>query len=166
MSLRHDIRRLGFVKYLIGDDITLEAATRAAGRELGLARKARQPERPKTKARSSGGGLRGELMRKLFDGLGRLRERPQPRPQLVPHVLDRDYVAASPVVVKAEQTEPQPPADQIIGVYTGGTTGAELLDQGEFPPRYFDLTTANWRKSLVDGERRAEQRRRGGQWIG
>jgi hypothetical protein len=163
MSLQHDIRRLAFFKYLIGDGMTLEQATREAGRELAQERKRKSlnsHDRIAASGRSSG-GIRAELMRKLFDGLGHLREPPRRKPpQLVPHVLDRDSVAAPPVVVtKTKQIEP--PANQIIGVYVGNATGAELLDQADLPPRYFDLTTAAWRKSIADNERRARER-----WIG
>jgi hypothetical protein len=163
MSLQHDIRRLAFFKYLIGDGVTLEQATRDAGRELAQERK-RKPlvshDRTAAPGRSAG-GIRAELMRKLFDGLNRLREAPA-KPQLVPHVLDRDSVAAPPVVVtKTEQIDP--PANQIIGVFVGNASGAELIDQADLPPRYFDRVTDNWRRSIERNERIARQN---GRWIG
>jgi hypothetical protein len=145
MSLRHEIRRLAFLRYLVGGaGMTLEQATREAGRELALKRNAAKAAGSLRTQGESGraGGMRQQLIAKLFDGHGRGREPPPPPPHIEdPLVEPTQPVVAPPVTVRRVELER---ASSIIGVYLGGTTGAMRIDD-EFPP---DLVTANWRGSI------------------
>jgi hypothetical protein len=63
------------------------------------------------------------------------------------------------------QSEPEPPADQVIGIVSNVTSTYELIPSSEYHTsiRCFDRATDNWRRSIEHNERVAaerEQRRR------
>jgi hypothetical protein len=62
MSVRQQIRRLAFARYLMGEGVTLSEATREAARSLAIEHKRRKANRPVSQS-SSGGGLRTALLR-------------------------------------------------------------------------------------------------------
>ena len=157
MSLQHQIRRLAFFRYLTGEGVTLAEATRQVAVELAVEHKRRKTDRPA--ARSSGGsGMRAEFMRRLFGGLGHVREPPRR-----PHVpqLAHPVVVAPPVEVM--KAEPEPVSGQVIGVFTGASSGAELIPETEFGPVMRSPVYQNWKRSIAENERRA---RMNGRWIG
>ena len=161
MKLQHQIRRLAFFRYLIGEGVTLSEATRHVARELAFEHKRRKTDRPAARS-SEGSGIRGEFMRRLFGGLGQVREPPRR-----PHVHDPLAELADPVVaappVEVMKAEPEPMSGQVIGVFTGASSGAELIPETEFGPVMRSPVYQNWKRSIAENERRARMR---GRWIG
>jgi hypothetical protein len=149
MSVRHDIRRLAFFKYLIGDGVTLEQATSEAGRELAQRRKQRALERPAASS-SPIGGLRAQLIAKLLGGVGRTREPPPPRSHVKNPVAEPAHAVAAPLVAV-----PKTETDVVIGVWTGGTTGPTRLDD-ELPCHH--PVTAAWQASIEANRKRLGDR--------
>jgi hypothetical protein len=160
MSLVQRIRQRAFRIYLTSDASPAEARKLAA-KELAQAQKQRQSKDRLKPAAANVSGVRRAFMQRLFDGLGRLREQPQARPQTVPHVLHR---VPEPSVVIA-RAKPEPPADQIIGVYVGRAGGAELISEDEYAASMRSPVYTNWIDSIRDAERRARERRQN-RWIG
>ena len=161
MSLQHQIRRLAFFRYLTGEGVTLADATRQVARELAFEHKRRKTDRPAARS-SEGSGIRGEFMRRLFGGLGQVREPPRR-----PHVHDPLAELAHPVVaappVEVMKAAPEPMSGQVIGVFTGASSGAELIPETEFGPVMRSPVYQNWKRSIAENERRA---RMNGRWIG
>jgi hypothetical protein len=165
MSLVQRLRQRAFNIFLL-NDVSPAEARKLAARELAQAQKQRQQKdvRPKSVGgnAANSGGLRAEFMRRLFDGLGRLREPPRSRPRLVSHVLDRAVAAPPAVATKAEP--PSANANLIIGVYVGESTGAQLISEDEYVGSLRSPVLANWRASIEANERRARERQN--RWIG
>jgi hypothetical protein len=165
MSLRHEIRRRGFFRFLTGGEgMTLEHATRDAGRELAQEHKRKSLESHGRAAPTgrSAGGIRQQFIAKLFGGLGHVRQAPRR-----PHVHDPLAELAHPVVaappVELMKVEPEPMSGQVIGVFTGASSGAELISETEFGPPMRSPVYQNWKRSIAENERRA---RMNGRWIG
>jgi len=162
MKLQHQIRRLAFFRYLIGEGVTLSEATRQAARELAAEHKQRRKtDRPASRSNEHS-GIRAALLRRLFGGLGHVREPPRR-----PHEHDPLAELADPVVaappVEVMKAEPEPMSGQVIGVFTGASSGAELIPETEFGPVMRSPVYQNWKRSIAENERRA---RMNGRWIG
>ena len=82
-----------------------------------------------------------------------------PAPTVLPHTLDP--IASSPAPAAAPANELQ-----IIGVFAGRITSAELIDDSEFHTSvsFGDRATNNWRASIERNQRMAQRRR--GLWVG
>lgn len=76
-------------------------------------------------------------------------------PPVAPRVAPR---ASRPKVTINKRPQPQPPANQIVGVFVGTVGTAELISDEEFHPVLHDRTTRNWRASIEANERRARMR--------
>ena len=72
--------------------------------------------------------------------------------------------ASRPKVTINKRPQPEPPANQIVGVFVGAAGTAELIGDEEFHPVLHDRATQNWRQSIADNERRARERQ--ARWIG
>jgi hypothetical protein len=120
----------------------------------------------------------------LIDRIMRLAERaladPLPKPKRAPRVPflkkvksleNNDFKLSSEINSPAKHPEPltcDPQLQQMFSPVVSTGTGAQLIPDSEFHSSMFDRTTASWRQSILDNERRAqalEQRRRS-QWIG
>jgi hypothetical protein len=67
-----------------------------------------------------------------------------------------------PRIVNPSTVEPDQPKPTILGVWSGrGQDGssAELIDDADFIPRWRDITTDNWRKSIAFNQKVEEERR-------
>jgi hypothetical protein len=76
-------------------------------------------------------------------------------PSVAPRVAPR---ASRPKVTINKRPQPEPPANQIVGVFVGTVGTAELISDEEFHPVLHDRTTQNWRQSIEANERRARVR--------
>jgi hypothetical protein len=124
-----------------------------------------EPDEPaRTVPRSAGEAVREMLVSQFMKLLARMeRENGGATDDAPPSVNEPRPRPASrvPVVKKAAQyaPEPEPIAEQIVGVYTGQTTGAVRIDH-EFEPRgVFDETTRSWRASIENARVVEESRR-------
>jgi hypothetical protein len=58
---------------------------------------------------------------------------------------------------------PSPPSNQTL-IFTGNPATSQMIADGEFHNSVRDLTTENWRRSIIEARERARQR--GMKWIG
>jgi hypothetical protein len=80
----------------------------------------------------------------------------------VPHTSDPESNSTVAPLPNNKQPD-EPPEHQIVGGIFSGTSTATLIDDREFHTSLHDLTTQNWRRSLLENERRAKA---AGKWIG
>jgi hypothetical protein len=68
--------------------------------------------------------------------------------------------AVAPALVRKRQAAEPEPEGYSTGVYGNATpSGAQLLGDEEYAPRFHDRVTHNWRRSLSENARIEEERR-------
>jgi hypothetical protein len=157
-----------------GVELDYNTAEKAAAREVAAEARERRKQYGTTITTSSWDGISvkgaaAEFMRRINLIGERLREGRALG-------LDRRAITATPgnlsatdkfprVKPRETRAKPQSPlsrlngSPEVIGVYAGNDTGAQLIPDSEFAPSHHDHVTSNWRRSIehnatVEKERR------------
>jgi hypothetical protein len=159
------------IELLIAADgnIDYAEAERRAAQEVAAAERARPKSitPPPSVNNNAGGGAKARLLA----ALGAIAARSGMRGASVAEGAmgsgeRRNWDTPAPVrkiaAPLAPATAEQEPAADTLLIYAGGSpTGAQLISDDEYPIRYRDPTTANWRASIKENERRARALGRG-----
>jgi hypothetical protein len=151
-----------------GEELDTRTAQRIAARELASER-ARPGALSAPPVRITVQNARAEFIRRVNAVALRLRNPITPSttpkgPTEQPRVKPRPLMRAGKIT--KQQVEPSPPAPEPVLLYSSNSTAAaELIGDEQFHTSVLDIPTANWRRSIIENERRAQQRKQS-RWVG
>jgi hypothetical protein len=149
-----------------GGSMDYASAERRAAMEVARSERLKPratPLRPAHNAKP--GSARARLMASLNAIASRMTGSSLPTASVVQTVrrergISPDVSNTSLAPSSSSSEEPQPDEGLGMLLYSASNTGTggQLIDDREYPIRYRDPTTANWRRSIEENERRARSR--------
>jgi hypothetical protein len=140
--------------YQLYNQLPRDQAYAAAARDIADAQRAERQDRRKLKAEKG-----NTLLTSVLGLLERMHPDDEPArttPSDAPHAA----AGVNPTTVRKRVSDPTLEQSYPIGIFGNASpSGATLLGDEQFAPRFHDRTTHNWRMSISENERIERERR-------